>query len=1270
MMACCLSAPLLTSCGDDSSGSKDESKVCPDSCDTGFHCDESTGYVCVADTPVNPEKQCPAEGCGEGKHCDEATKTCVADNTPEKQCPADCGEGKHCDEATKECVADGTTDKTCPESCDEGFHCDESTGFECVANGTSECPESCDEGYHCDESTGFECVADEAEKKCPEDGCGAGKRCDEATQECVVIPEFSCPTSCTEGFHCDESTVGYCVADDDPLKPGCPACAEGYKCFADVVNEDGEIIEAGTGNRCVLVDEEGNIVKDDDGNETQGCPECPADSHCDANFQCANDGYVEPDPNACTAEQKRCDGNILQTCGEEGVFVESQNCESEENPNQMCFTNEEGETGCFESECTPGESRCADSVVMICNDAHKLVADDDCASKEETPICEQGDGHAECIASCSEGESKCLDNKVMVCGADGLFTMSSECDAATSDCILNDNGTPECKEFECSGEVKQCQDNKLMQCAKGWWTELSDCEASGYVCKPVNESDASCVTKTCDDGQKKCTNDYLMECVSGDFSKVIESCPNTGKKCVDENGSSFCKEIKVAQQGNDTDKDTIIDALECHPEDTELGFTEPNEPCVDSDKDGKKDYEDTDSDNDGIPDSIEANNNSGAYEPDDADYDGIPNYLDTDSDDNGIPDSVECAGTKENGLFKDCKDTDGDKVPDYLDYDNDGDGFSDVDEIKGLVTKSEHEKAGTFSGVCPNSKTNPKNKLGTASAPVDCDGDGTPDYMDTDSDNDGLTDVQEGMLRLKTGYLARYNGDTDGDGIADKTECAFANNTCRDSDNDGIPDMLEVDSDNDGLSDNFENKCCNGGCNWCSDPTKADSDGDGVSDLIEYGAGTKPKDKNDNPQSKGNFVFVVPYKKKSEPKTQPLSFVTSIQSVDMFFSFDSSGSMGGEVSSLHGSLADMLTKIKCKDLGRNCAENNDCKDLPNSICSEGGKCITSPAYGDGCFDSMQTGLGWYGSQDTFWVSQHLTSNTNLVINGLDPTNFNNNIVDTDHWYEVPYQAPICAVNGGTTENMTDNSLCLSNNNKWRSHAINCSTDSNKIGCVGYRKTAIRLLIQAFDEDNCNSSYYSSTYLNRCTTFQNKVGSVLKNKKVRFIGLYGSGNTMKAVSDKIGKDSGSVNASGVAYSYAATDSALANKAKEGILEIARTMPMDITSTAEDITPNATKLIEALNVNINGGGTVQGRVCAKINNKIVTGKYQGIEALIPRTVVCYDVVAVDYQSVFPATEEPQVIKARVKVLGDGSVLNSGIAYFLVPPIIKDETGESGD
>ena len=45
---------------------------------------------------------------------------------------------------------------------------------------------------------------------------------------------------------------------------------------------------------------------------------------------------------------------------------------------------------------------------------------------------------------------------------------------------------------------------------------------------------------------------------------------------------------------------------------------------------------------------------------------------------------------------------------------------------------------------------------------TDTDGDGTPDYLDTDSDNDGITDAVE-----DTTSPALVNADTDNDGIDD-----------------------------------------------------------------------------------------------------------------------------------------------------------------------------------------------------------------------------------------------------------------------------------------------------------------------------------------------------------------------------------------------------------------------------------------------------------------------------------------------------------------------
>ena len=117
--------------------------------------------------------------------------------------------------------------------------------------------------------------------------------------------------------------------------------------------------------------------------------------------------------------------------------------------------------------------------------------------------------------------------------------------------------------------------------------------------------------------------------------------------------------------------------------------------------------ETTDSDGDGIPDSVEMGADS--ENSPDTDNDGTPDYLDTDSDGDGIPDHIEAGDDPTKP-----RDTDKDGKPDYMETDSDNDGTPDKTEAGDDPTK-----------------------------PRDSDGDGTPDYMDSDSDNDGNPDITD-----------------------------------------------------------------------------------------------------------------------------------------------------------------------------------------------------------------------------------------------------------------------------------------------------------------------------------------------------------------------------------------------------------------------------------------------------------------------------------------------------------------------------------------------
>ena len=95
------------------------------------------------------------------------------------------------------------------------------------------------------------------------------------------------------------------------------------------------------------------------------------------------------------------------------------------------------------------------------------------------------------------------------------------------------------------------------------------------------------------------------------------------------------------------------------------------------------------------------------------------------------------------------------------------------------------------------------------SAALDSDSDGTQDYLDLDSDGDGIFDI-----------VATGNADQNNDGILD---------AAADRDNDGILDSVDVDvtggldRDNDGVDDAFDSDFS----------SESDQDGDGIIDSAD-----------------------------------------------------------------------------------------------------------------------------------------------------------------------------------------------------------------------------------------------------------------------------------------------------------------------------------------------------------------------------------------------------------------------------------------------------
>jgi len=259
-------------------------------------------------------------------------------------------------------------------------------------------------------------------------------------------------------------------------------------------------------------------------------------------------------------------------------------------------------------------------------------------------------------------------------------------------------------------------------------------------------------------------------------------------------------------------------------------------PQVDSDNDGIPDAVDLDDDNDGIPDEVEGNI--------DTDGDRIPNHLDRDSDGDGRTDAYEAGGVDAdgNGVIDGFTDANGDGLDDataaeplllpdtdkdtrlnYLEIDSDSDGLNDIVEAGGTDANDD--------GLVDNPTDANADGLDDtiASSPLpqtDTDADGNVDADELDSDDDGIPDSVEGIVDTDGDGIPDYQDiESDGDGISDFIEAGPVPSQPMDTDSDGIPDFRDLDSDADGLDDIDEA--------GDTPATPQDLNGNGIADFQE-----------------------------------------------------------------------------------------------------------------------------------------------------------------------------------------------------------------------------------------------------------------------------------------------------------------------------------------------------------------------------------------------------------------------------------------------------
>ncbi len=238
----------------------------------------------------------------------------------------------------------------------------------------------------------------------------------------------------------------------------------------------------------------------------------------------------------------------------------------------------------------------------------------------------------------------------------------------------------------------------------------------------------------------------------------------------------------------------------------------------DNDQDGISDVIDIDDDNDSIPDIMESN---GLDPLGDADNDNIPNYSDLDFG----------ADINNDGIV-DLFDFDMDGIPNHFDLDSDNDSIYDIVEA-GNGSQDTDNNGMTNNNVGNNGLDDTLEDVDTDLATItytitNTDTNGNEDYLDIDSDDDGIVDVIEAQPTIS--YISPDTTDSNDNGVFDVYETL---GNLSDVDGDSIPDYQDLNSDDDYYSDLIEAYDIDNDGVANILPSNTDVDNDGLDDAFD-----------------------------------------------------------------------------------------------------------------------------------------------------------------------------------------------------------------------------------------------------------------------------------------------------------------------------------------------------------------------------------------------------------------------------------------------------
>lgn len=609
------------------------------------------------------------------------------------------------------------------------------------------------------------------------------------------------------------------------------------------------------------------------------------------------------------------------------------------------------------------------------------------------------------------------------------------------------------------------------------------------------------------------------------------------------------------------------------------------------------------------------------------------------------------------------RDTDEDGVEDYLDLDSDGDGVGDIDE------------AGD-------------SQLDTR--PRDSDSDGLPDYVDRDSDGNGIDDSDELLSDTDGDFLPDIiDRDDDGDFVDDSIEVMGGadldtdhdgvpnlrdpdsdgdtildgSELTGDTDRDGIPDRLDTDSDDDGILDRDEA----GDLDLTSPPV--DTDGDFAPDFLDT-------DSDDDGLSDANEVA---------SGTSPIRADTDLDGVSDLIEV-AAGTDPADATISPRTRGDFVFVVPYMEdpaptrdtlhfhTNIQLADVYFLMDTTASMDTEIGTMRNATANIVDELTCEDSGIACLTDSDCSTAQRCGLGGTCIespAIAGCVPSIYTG--VGRYEGSENSFRNLVSVqADAAVTRSLIPTSANGGGADESLFESVACVAEptictgarcsAGGIGCPAFRSDAIRILVAITDENDQCSCGFADSAA--------QAGMYLATAGIKFVGVSAEGGLTSAAGVDLialARASGSVDSAGNPLVFAGDGAAVETAVTTAVRQIAQGVPLRATIGAEDRDDDAgdaLQFIERFEIN----GSAHG--CADVSPREDTdsdGFDDAFPAVLPGTDVCWDVVVHPNTTVEPLIT-PQVFRAVVTVHGNDSPLDSREVYFLVPPHVDPPGGPS--